>query len=212
MFKSSMAFLNRACYNSNVVQCTSNKNKRSCRTWIQSTCCPAKNAVSISEIPMASQRYTTHIVLCTADFSTAPAAQRTKRSGYVRIGSSRRTAAIQTKKSHRGFFPKTDWDRILGDFRFIGSAAVPVRSCCLQKTFLRFSVPSSAPASSLVLSDSSDILLFSFQKLNIFDAQFFLPSEVFFSPASSKAALAALCNAMLSRFASKNRLLYPAFR
>lgn len=61
--------------------------------WIQSTCCPVKNAVSISEIPMASQRYTTHIVLCTADFSTAPAAQRTKRSGYVRIGSSRRTAA-----------------------------------------------------------------------------------------------------------------------
>ena len=71
-----------------------NKVKRSCRTWIQSTCCPVKNAVLISEIPMASQRYTTHIVLCTADFSTAPAAQRTKRSGYVRIGSSRRTAAI----------------------------------------------------------------------------------------------------------------------
>ena len=62
--------------------------------WIQSTYCPVKNAVSISEIPMASQRYTTHIVLCTADFSTAPAAQRMKRSGYVRIGSSRRTAAI----------------------------------------------------------------------------------------------------------------------
>lgn len=35
-----------------------------------------------------------HGRLCTADFSTAPAAQKTKRSGYVRIGSSRRTAAI----------------------------------------------------------------------------------------------------------------------
>ena len=52
---------------------------------------------------------------------------------------------------------------------------------------------------------------FLFQKLNIFDTQFFYLRK-FFSPASSKAALAALCNAMLSRFASKNRLLYPAFR
>lgn len=60
----------------------------------------------------------------------------------------------------------------------------PVRSCCLQKTFLRFSAPSSVPAFSLVLSDSSDILLFSFSEAQHIRCSVLLPSEVFFSPAS----------------------------
>jgi hypothetical protein len=35
---------------------------------------------------MESRRYTTHTALSVAGFSTAPAAQKTKPSGYVKIG------------------------------------------------------------------------------------------------------------------------------
>ena len=54
--------------------------------WIQSTCCPVRNAALIFEMPMESREYTTLTALSVANFSTAPAAQRMKPSGCVKIG------------------------------------------------------------------------------------------------------------------------------
>ena len=49
-------------------------------------CCPVRNAALIFEMPMEYRRYTTPTALSVAGFSTAPAAQRTKPSGCVKIG------------------------------------------------------------------------------------------------------------------------------
>ena len=53
---------------------------------IRSICCPVRNAALIFEMPMESRRYTTPTDLSVGGFSTAPAAQRKKPSGCVKIG------------------------------------------------------------------------------------------------------------------------------
>ena len=63
-----------------------NKVKRSYWTWIRFIYCPVRNAALIFEMPMESRRYTTLTALSVADFSTAPAVQRPKLSGCVKIG------------------------------------------------------------------------------------------------------------------------------
>ena len=55
---------------------------------------PGEERCVIFEMPMESRRYTTLTVPSVENFSTAPAAQRTKPSGCVKIGSKNRTATI----------------------------------------------------------------------------------------------------------------------
>ena len=64
-----------------------NKVKRSYWTWIRFICCPVRNAALIFEMLMVSRKYTTLTAPSVANFSTAPAAQRPKLSGCVKIGS-----------------------------------------------------------------------------------------------------------------------------
>ena len=79
-----------SCYNSRrCVLCGlhTNKVKRSYWTWIRFICCPVRNAALIFEMLMVSRKYTTLTAPSVANFSTAPAAQRPKLSGCVKIGS-----------------------------------------------------------------------------------------------------------------------------
>ena len=79
-----------SCYNSRrCVLCGlhTNKVKRSYWTWIRFICCPVRNATLIFEMLMVSRKYTTLTAPSVANFSTAPAAQRPKLSGCVKIGS-----------------------------------------------------------------------------------------------------------------------------
>ena len=73
----------------NCTCCTKDEAQRLCEDWLikqESIFCPVRNAALIFEMPMESRRYTTLTVPSVANFSTAPAAQRTKPSGCVKIG------------------------------------------------------------------------------------------------------------------------------